>query len=950
MTSSVKLRFAGVLALAAFSSIALTHLVAVEPVVDFPQDESDVPPDPAAHFGILHNGIRYVVIANHEPRDRASLRFLVGAGSLNEKDDQQGLAHFLEHMAFKGSTNYPAGTLIERLQRMGMSFGADTNASTGYERTLYLLEMPDTKPATLVEGLSIFADYAGGLTLGKDLIDSERGVILSEKRDRDSVDFRTYVAEMNFLLPDSLISKRVPIGQIDIIKEAKRDRFADFYDTWYRPKKITVIAVGDFDPAAVEVQIKEEFSGLKARAPGRPDPGLGTVVAPLGLRTDFHPEPEAPAVQIDIETVMPYRRESDTAAVRMTHLKRDLAFGMLNRRFAILSRKESAPFTEASASAGEEYFFLRAAEVQLVSKPENWQKALSAGEQELRRALTYGFQPAELKEIVANFRNELEQAAKGAATRRSNKLANKIADTVVRKKVFTSPAQDLAFYGAALDKITVDDCQEALRQSWAPRGRDIFVSGNLTLENPDRAITAAFETSRAVAVWPLAQITTDKFPYGDFGPTGQLASEKQIEDLGITEIRFANGVRLNLKKTDFEAHKIHVSVRVGSGKLTEPAKSEPGISQLADATFSAGGLGKLGIDDLQRVLAGKTVGFEFKVADDAFDFGGSTDGPDLPLELQLIAAYLTDAGYRTEALWTARKKIPQTYRTLDHTPEGVIETKISRLLASGDPRFGMPAEADVMARNLGELKAWLTPQFANGSIEIALAGDFDPKIAIDAVARTFGALPMRGAKPEYTEERRVVFPRDPLVSNLTVRTEIPKGLVFEVWPTTDGRDVNVARRLGLLGAIFSDRLRLKIRNEMSGAYSPEAVSSTGTVYAGYGSMDVYVSVDPAMADKVAQTVLSIADDLWKHGVTADELERAKEPVLTSIKESARTNDYWLEAVLSRAQEEPQRLDWARTRSEDFAKITKADIDALAAKYLDPARAFRFEVVPQTAVP
>ena len=887
----------------------------------FPQDESDLPPDPAAHFGVLPNGVRFIVMANHEPRDRASLRFLVGAGSFNETAQEQGLAHFLEHMAFKGSTHYPPGTLIERLQRLGMRFGADTNASTGFDRTVYLLEMPDTKPVTLADGFRIFADYAGGLLLHQDQIDSERGVILSEKRDRDSVDFRMQVAEMSFALPESLIPKRWPIGLSEVIEKVPSDRFVDFYNAWYRPEKITVIAVGDFDPSAVEAMIREDFGGLRARAPARPDPDLGTVVAPLGLRTDFHPEPEAPAVQIDIETVMPYRREPDTSAVRLKHLKRDLAVAMLNRRFEILSHKEDAPFTQASIAAAEKFSFFREASVQILSRPENWQGALAVGERELRCALVFGFQPAELREIVANVRNELEQVAKGAATRRSKELANALANSIVRKKVFTSPAEDLAFYGPALGKISLDDCLEALRAAWIAPGRDIFVSGNLTLGDPDQALRAAYAESQAVAVQPPGKIAPESFPYTNFVVPGRVVSERQVDDLGITEIVFANGVRLNLKKTDFEAHKVQVNVRVGGGKLTEPARSKPGIAQLADAAFFIGGLGKLGVDDLRHALAGKTVGFKFTVAEDAFNFGGSTDEPDLAFELQLITAYLTDPGYRPEALWTARKGIPQVYRRLEHTPEGVIQTKVNRILANGDPRFGMPARADFMVRNLDEVRDWLAPQFAAGPIEIALIGDFTPKGAIDAVARTLGALPSREPKPAYTGERRVSFPLNPVAENFTVTTEIPKGVVLEVWPTIDGREAVTARRLGLLGQIFSDRLRLKIRNEMGGAYSPQAVSNTSTVYPGYGSMVARVSVDPEMADKVAQAILKIAADLSRNGVTADELERARKPALTEIKESLRTNRYWIESVLALAQEEPQRLGWARTRYEDFAKIT-----------------------------
>jgi zinc protease len=916
----------------------------------FAQAESDLAPDPAAHFSVLPNGIRTVVLANREPRERASLRFLVEAGSFNETPDQQGLAHFLEHMAFKGSAHYPPGTLIERLQRLGMRFGADTNASTNFDHTVYLLELPDAKPETLAEGCRIFADYAGGLLLRPEQIESERGVILSEKRDRDSVDYRAYVADLNFELPESLIPRRFPIGLPEVVQKAQRGRFVDFYNAWYRPEKFAVIAVGDFDPAAVETLLKGTFGGLQSRAAALPEPDLGTVVSPLGLRAEFHPEPEAPAVEIDIQTVAPYRREPDTAAVRLRHLTRDLALEMINRRFQILSRAEKAPFTEAESSASEQFNFLRDADVAIVAKPQDWQAALGVGEQELRRALTHGFQPAELKEAVANVRNRLEQAAKGAATRRSNRLADELSATVVRKKVFTSPAQDLAFYGPLLDKVTEADCLEALRQTWSARGRDIFVSGNLALDDPVHAIQAAYEASQSVAVTAPARIAEQTFPYADFGAPGKVSSERQIDDLGVTEVGFANGVRLNLKHTDFAANQISVSVRIGGGRLTEPAAAKPGIGRLATATFQAAGLGRLGIDDLQRVLAGKTVGFRFAEGDDAFTFSGTTNGSDLSLELRLITAYLTDPGYRPEALWSVRKEIPQVYRMLEHTPDGVIQTKVERLLASGDPRFGMPAEADLMTRNFDELKAWLTPQFSRGPIEIALVGDLDPKAAIGAVAETLGALQQRESKPAFGQERQVAFPSHPISDRFQVQTEIPRGLVYLAWPTTDGRDVRTARRLSLLAQVFSDRLRQKVRNEMSGAYSPSAGSAASTVYTGYGSLVARVSVDPPTAEKIAGAVLAIAGSLQTGGVTDDELERAKRPALTEIRESQRTNRYWLESVLALAQEEPQRLDWARTRSADIASIAKPELDALAAAYLSPARAFKFIIEPEKPAP
>lgn len=267
---------------------------ALTAAIPFPHTESDLNPDPAARFGTLPNGMRYVVRANQEPRERASMRLLIEAGAVHETEKQLGLAHFLEHLAFNGSENYPPGTLIEFFQRMGMNFGGDTNASTWYTRTLYLLELPETKETTIAEGLKVFRDYAGGLLLNVQEIDKERGIILSEKRTRDSVGYRTWLATNNFLLRDTMFAKRDVIGTAEIISKADREQFLDYYNTWYRPELMSIVAVGDFDVNAVEKQIVAAFSKLEPRAPARPQPDLGRVHHADGVQAFYHLEPEAP--------------------------------------------------------------------------------------------------------------------------------------------------------------------------------------------------------------------------------------------------------------------------------------------------------------------------------------------------------------------------------------------------------------------------------------------------------------------------------------------------------------------------------------------------------------------------------------------------------------------------------------------------------------------------------
>lgn len=907
---------------------------------------SDLSPDPAIRFGTLPNGVRYALLHNNEPKNRASLRLHIGAGSFNETEAQRGVAHFLEHMAFNGSEHYAAGTLVEFFQRMGMSFGGDTNAFTSFDQTVYMLELPKTDAPTLAEGLRVFADYAGGLLLNSAEIDKERGIILSEKRTRDSVGFRTLVAQFEYVLADTLLPKRLPIGLVPVIEKAPREAFVDFYNTWYRPELTTIVAVGDFDVAALEQQITGTFANLKARAPARPAPDRGQIPAFKGIRAFYHGEPEAPATEVSISTLTPCGFEPDTAAKRLADLPRSLATAIINRRLAILAKKENAPFTSGRTSVNEGYDLFREASIELTCKADQWSAALGVADQELRRALTHGFTTAELREITANFLNSLEQAAKTAPTRRSGQLASSLVSSLNDREVFTHPAADLALYKPALEKITPADCLAALRAVWPDTGRYVAVTGNAQIPAAEASaqLTAAYQKSAAIAVAAPAVETDTAWAYTNFGAPGTVTSRQSVADLGITLVTFANGVRLNLKPTDFEASRIRVSVRIGDGQITEP-KTQPGLTAYAGSTFNAGGLGKHSSDELRRILAGKTVGAGFSIAGDAFVLGGATNREDLLLELQLITAHITDPGYRAEAARQATKRFEQMYLQLAHTPSGPINLEVLRLLANGDSRFGTPAQAVMNQRTLAEVRAWLTPQFAQGAIEIAIVGDFDLEATITAVGQTLGALPARAPRSPDAELRKVSFPATPFTKDYTVETEIPKGLVTLFWPSTDALDVKRTRRLSMLANVLSDRLRIKVREELGGAYSPSAGSSPSENYPGYGFFAAQVTVEPAKAKEIADVVVALAADLATHGVTTEELERAKQPVLTATRESLRNNNYWLSSVLSRAQEKPEVLDWSRSRLADIEGMQAEELSALAKLYLPAAQVFRVTVLP-----
>ncbi|MBP8256336.1 MAG: insulinase family protein, partial [Opitutaceae bacterium] len=801
----------------------------------------------------------------------------------------------------------------------------------------------------LTEGFRVFSDYASGLLLQTAEIDRERGIILSEKRARDSVSFRTFVAQFEQLLGSTLFPKRMPIGLVEVIEKAPRSEFVDFYNTWYRPELISVVAVGDFDVDVVEKHIVSAFSTMAARAPAGQKPDLGRIVTTPGTHAYFHAEPESPNTSISISSLFPYSYEPDTIFNRTKNLPRSLASAMINRRFSILSKKENAPFLTASTSVYEQFDFLREASLDLTAKADHWQAALAVGEQELRRALEYGFRQNELDEVRASFINSLEQAVRTASTRRSPSIAGEIANSILYRNVFSHPKTDLDIIKPALEKITLDQCLQALRNAWHSDHRFLFLSGNAVIPDAEAAITSAYNKSVATAVIAPASEAAIAWGYTDFGPAGRIASRSHVDDLDITQVAFENGVRVNLKKTPFEAGRIHFFARVGVGALSEP-QGKRGLAALAKSTFDAGGLGRHSTDDLQRILSGKNVGVSLNLGMDYIGFGGSTTPRDLLLALQLLTAKLTDPGYRPESLRLARKGFEQMYLSFQHTPNGPLSTEVANLLAGGDPRFGMPPRDVMMSRTLDEVKDWFAPQLSHGALEFSIVGDIDIDATLAAISQTLGALPKRDPKPDLSALTKVSFPAHPFDRSYRIDSQIPKGLATFYWPTTDSLDVHVGRRLNMLSSILEDRLRIKLREDMGGTYSPSTRSLSSDILPGYGYIMSSVDIDPSMGDKIADAIRVISGSLQKEGVSADELERSKLPSLTSIRESARTNNYWLGSVLSRSQERPEVLGFARSRESDYASITVEEINALAKRYLAPERISHALILPSTKAP
>jgi len=927
--------------------------VATAEAAPWPHVESDIAKDPKVRYGQMENGMRYIIMPNAEPPERVSLRMHVDAGSLMEADDQQGVAHFLEHMVFNGSKNFTPDELIPKMQRLGISFGAHANAYTSFDETVYMLDLPNLSEDTLHLGFTVMRDFADGALLKTAEIDRERGVILSEKTSRDSVQSRMQKKQFEFLMPDVLLTKRFPIGTEEVISTAPRQRFVDFYSDYYIPSQITFLVVGDIDPKNFEERILANFSSLKnPKKPGL-DPKIGSAPTGKGFQVEVFTDEEVSGDGISLLSARAYKSKPDTVANRNDQLPLALANAMLNRRFDILAKQEGAPISGGNAGR---FVWTEAIELgyaDLTPEEGKWREAIPILEQELRRAVEHGFTGSELAEAKANLNNAYEQELKGASTRKSDGrtgLATQLIDTINSNSVFSHPEEDLRVVTIGLKEVTTEACHQAFQKFWDTEDLSLILTTKVAPENTQEEILSLYTSSKQTPVSPPEEKAVATFAYTNFGPPATIVSDKTVADLGIRQIVFSNKVRLNLKSTDFEKNSIRLRAQFGTGKLTQP-KDQPGLDQFASAVLNGGGLGKHSNDELQQILAGRNVSTGFGISDDYFAISGRTTPDDLELELQLMAASFSDQGYREEAVRQYRKAIPEIFTQLDHTLEGAFQ-HATAWLRGGDGRFAVPTQEQLLAYEVADVKSWLSQELSKSYLEVSLVGDLDPEATIALVAKTLGALPTReDAKPALSQNRSTPFPERPTKKTINYQSKIPRAASVVLWKTIGLTDnIGESRRLNALAQVLDDRMRKKIREELGASYSPSANARLNDAYPDYGFVQAVSLGKPEDAVKVAQLIVKIAADLHKNGVTEDEFERAITPILTDVPKPLRENGYWLDSVMIRSQEEPKRLKWAQGREADYKAITVQELSALAKKYLAPSNAIQLVIAPGSETP
>lgn len=909
---------------------------------------SDIPPDRSWTFGVLPNGVRYAVRNNGVPPQQVSVRVAIDAGSLMERDHERGFAHLLEHLSVRGSEHVPDGESKRVWQRLGVTFGADSNASTSFTQTIYKLDLPAATPQGLDDSMRILAGMMTGPVLTQAALDAERPVVLAELRERPGAQVRLSDASREHLFQGQPIANRSPIGTVETLQGATAGTVAEFHRRWYRPERAVVIVVGDAEPAMLEAAVKKHFSAWTADGPPPPEPDFGKPRAD-GPEVRVVSEAALPSI-LSYGYVRPWAIEADTILFNQERMIDWLAVQVLNRRLESRARAGGS-FISAQASLDDVSRSANVTSLQILPLGSDWQAALRDVRTAVAELIAVPPSQAEIDQEVAVFRSSLETAVATQRVEASARIADNMADAVGIRETVAGPDMSLEIFKGAVDKgffvpERIKASLERLMQGTARRALINAPQGGADIGDQ---LAAALDAPVVVPTTQSERRTVSFDALPALGKAGTVAERRTVlTDPAIEQVDYRNGTRMLLFPNDAETGKVYVKMRFGRGRQALPQGRES-AAWAASLALLPGGIGDLSQDELDRMTAGRQIGMSFSVEDDAFVLSGQTTPADLRDQLRLMTAKLAKPAWDPRPVERARAVALAGYDTRDLSPDAVLSAQLDRLMMNDDPRWGQPDRATIEATTPAAFRKLWEPLLAAGPIEVQIFGDVPRETAVKLVAETVGALPRRRAARGSDQNIRFAAPTAQPVT-LVHRGQPDQAAAVIAWPTGGGvAGIAESRKLELLAAIFRDRLLDQLRSQAGISYTPNVGNQWPVGLPAGGSMLAIGQVPPDKTAFFFELASGIAADLVAKPVEADEFRRAIVPTLQLISRYASGNMFWMQQTEGGTQD-PARLAAVDTLIDDFTRTTPQELQALAAKYLVPERAWQLQVVPQGAQP
>jgi zinc protease len=887
--------------------------------------------DPAVRSGVLPNGMRYFITRAALPVGGLSLRLGFDVGSFEERDDERGFAHFVEHLAFRQTRSAPDGGLDARFAKLGVGFGRDLNATTTQFATTYQLDFNAANAAATTEGFRWLRDVADGVIFTDAGIRSEHGVVISEETVRKDEAERISQAVARFRGPELRTTVRNPGALAPALSSIKADAVRAYYERWYRPENAVLVVVGDRPVAELEKLVTDHFATWRGNGSPSRRARLGKVNVARGLDAIAVAAPTLPKAVTACRMQPPPAPDVDELSRIIRETRRSIWQGIFDQRIGRLVNAGTSSLLSGGVmdDSNQEY-----SSTCLVAIPtgDNWPKALAAVQSELTRLATDGPTATELESQIEEQRSRLRGAVSNAGARTASNLAEMILERGLERHVVMSPAEEMRVYNVAVEDLDVPTLKAAVKADWSGSGPLLTLL--LPTKAPAAAVKAAWLKTQAGGPLPAyTDLAAVKWPYEDFGPAGAVVSKEHIARPGFTRVRFANGVVLNFKQWTAQPNEVEVRAQFGAGRK-QIANEDYATAEFGTGMLIPGGLGRISGPDIERAMRNVSWQFDFGMRSSAFEFSQSSVAANLPSMLQVFAAFLSDPGFRSDSDARIPDAIDIVFRNLLSEPDVALDQAMTAAIDPKNPEL-MPSQEKLAKLNSREFARVLKGPITTEAIEVTVVGDVDEEMAINLVSRTFGALkPGRKVTAPRADARFLQIPDRPYpVIRTTHKGAVDRAATRLMWPlyvaTPARRREEYA--LDLLAAVFQDALRQRIRYELGKTYDP-TVDTIMPDFADQGVLSADFSSQPGDVDTLIKEAQSLAQKLASGDISAEQVEAVRQPLLTSFA-ARRNHRSWWAAALSGSAKNPESINELMDYDVLMKAITADEVKAAARKWL-----------------
>jgi zinc protease len=852
-----------------------------------------VPLDPTLVTGELPNGLRYYIRKNGRPEKRVSMHLAVKAGSIDETDRQQGLAHFLEHMAFNGTRRFEPGALVAALEQTGARLGPHLNAYTSFDETVYMFQLPTDRPGLVETGVQALADFAGGMVLDPAEIDKERGVVIEEWRGGLGVGSRIRDQQVPVLYHESKYAERLPIGKPEVLKAFTPDDLRDFYTKWYRPDRMAIVVVGDIEPADIEALIRKELGSLEK--PSTPAAARDyRVPLPHELLVKVSSDPEATQSSVSIIRKRPNEPEGTVGDYRRG-LVQQLIYQMLNERFDEISRKPDAPFLGAGAYGSDLAPSVTTFSLGASVQEGRIEGGLSSLQIESRRVQQHGFGTSELDRA----RRWMLASYERAYAERDKTESGSYVQEYVRHFLEGEPAPGIEYEyrlaQALVPSITAADVAEMAGRLFADSSRVILA---VSPQKPDLKIPsgeqlrAAVNAAESVAVTAWNDAGSDKPLMASPPEAGKITGRREIPELGVTVVTFANGVEAWLKPTDFKNDQVLFSL-AGPGGTSLAAPEKFPEAQLSAAQVELSGVGGHSAVDLQKLLAGRILSVSASLGLSSQAISGSSTPANLETALQLLHLYFTEPGDDQQAFDLIKRQLVASYENRERSPNVVFSERVAQVNTMNHYTARPLTVERIQALDRQAMVSFYADRFANAAdFTFFLVGAFTMDEAVPLLARYVASLPSKGTRTSAFRNVGLTFPPQPERATVEMGKE-PRSQTVISFFAAPPIEENAQSRVEAATEVLEIALRDILREELGETYGVSVGSIQPLPQPGYGRIAVSFGAAPENVARMVERVMQEVQRLQKEGPSEDLTTRAKESARREHETALKQNGFWL---------------------------------------------------------